>query len=839
MILHRLKYLLVSVSALLFISRTVPAQPALAPLPADSRIQKGTLGSGVTYYMVTNPSAKGYAHIAIVQRDEPLSSDKRDGLDAAFLSRMGIRPGPEGFLSDRDGSTIYNFNDVPFYRPEVLDSTLLYTFARVAESKAQQAVIVSGDIDAPELKKKMDIFSMLVPRMLVKENHWPDYVWEPSLAPFVLSHPSERSEVAVTYAGPRIPFTLMNTAQAIVTDLFGLEFQILLRHRLERNLRDAGLPYGEIGFRSLRSADYGGDERYTVYVTTDPGLLDPVMQVISSTVGEMESFGVTEEEFADAKQVLLPWLRTRARTAPAAEIYVNRCIANFLYGAHLAPYSETLHYFARKNVADSTEAHLFNRFSKALLGQLENLTLEYAGAPDTLDKDESLFYYNLAYLYGSVARTGKQYRWNSADSLGLEVNCPRVRIKSEKPEPISGGVLWTFSNGMRVIFKPVRGSGMFHYALQLNGGLATIPGLKEGEGGYIGDLLSLYDAGGLPAPHFRDLLQASGISLQAEVNLHSMAIQGDAPSDKLGLLVKSLLDLSCNRNLNRSEFLAYSRREALTPSNVSDELSRHLLPGYVYASLRSPSVLSQETQMKADAYFTERFARMNDGVLILSGDLDQDKLKKLLCRYLGGFRVQRGGVSRPVVEYRPLSGTTTYTEKGEDEGVFVLMDAALGMNPDHFYTAQVAVQALESALSASLIPHGFNVSVRPHYTFQPQERFQLEIQCRPLPLEGLPASVKETSPESALTAVRSTIRHCAVTPVADKDLNAWKQKLEVEMKAALADPSGVVTTVLARYAANKDMTSRYSEAISGITAQKVRSFLETLSGGGRIEWIVL
>ncbi len=837
--LDRLKYLLITLSALLFFSRTVPAQPARAPLPTDSRIQKGTLGSGVTYYMVTDPSAKGYAHIAIVQRDEPLSSDKRDGLDAAFLSRMGIRPGPEGFLSDRDGSTIYSFYDIPFYRPEILDSTLLYTFARVAESKAQQAVIVSGDIDAPELKKKMDIFSMLVPRMLVKENHRPDYVWEPSPAPFVLSHPSGRAEVAVTYASPRIAFPLMNTAHAIVTDLFGLEFQVLLRHRLERNLRDAGLPYGEIGFRSLRSGDYGGDERYTVYVTTDPGLLDPVMRVISSTVGEMETFGVTEEEFTDAKQVLLPWLRTRARTTPAADVYLNRCIANFLYGAHLAPYSETLHYFARKNVADSTETRLFNRFSNALLGQLENLTLEYSGAPDSLDKDESLFYYNLAYLYGSVVKTGKEYRWNSADSLGLEVNTPRVRIKSEKPEPISGGVLWTFSNGMRVIFKPVRGSGMFHYALQLNGGLATIPGLKEGEGGYIGDLLSLYDAGGLPAPYFRDLLQAAGISLQTGVNLHSMAIQGDAPSDKLGLLLKSLLDLSNNRNLNRSEFLAYSRREALRPADVSEQLVRHLHPGYVHASLRDPSVLSQETQVKADAYFAERFIRMNDGVLILSGDLDQDKLKRLLCRYLGGFRVQRGGVSRPTVEYRSLSGTTTYTEQGDDKGVYVLMDAALGMNPDHFYTAQVAVQALESALSASLIPHGFNVSVTPHYTFQPQERFQLEIQCRPLPLDGLPASVEETSPESALTAIRSTIRSCARTPVPDADLSAWKQKLEVDMQAALADPLGIVTTVLARYAVNKDMTSRYPEAISGITAEKVRSFLETLSGGGRIEWIVL
>ena len=229
--------------ALLFFSTIVPAQ-TLPSLPKDSRIQKGSLACGVRYYMVTNPSAKGYAHIAIIQRDTPLSEASRQQLDPAFLSRMGVAPGEDGYVSDVDGSTVYHFRDVPFYKPEVLDSMLLYSFARVALSKAEQAVVVSGDIDPVELKKKMDIFSMLVPKMLVKENHRPDYVWEPSPAPWVDAYPSHSpvAEISVTYAGARVPFDYMNTAQAIVSDLFGEEAQAIVRHRLSRNLRDAGIP---------------------------------------------------------------------------------------------------------------------------------------------------------------------------------------------------------------------------------------------------------------------------------------------------------------------------------------------------------------------------------------------------------------------------------------------------------------------------------------------------------------------------------------------------------------------------------------------------------------------
>ena len=471
----RFTYLVLSLWALLFFSRIVPAQPPqLPPLPVDSRIQRGTLGSGVTYYMVTDPSVKGYADIAIVQRDEPLSAAKREGLESAFFSRMAIAPGPEGFLTDVDGSTVYRFNRVPFYRPEVLDSTLLYSFSLVAKSKAQQAVIVSGDIDAPELKKKMDIFSMLVPRMLVKENHRPDYVWEPSPAPSVQFYPGDRARVSVAYFGARTPFSLMNTAQAVVTDLLGAEFQVLLRHRLERDLREAGIPYTDMRFQVLRSEDYGGDERYSVSIQVARDQLHAAMRVLSSTLAQMDAFGVKTDEFMEAKQVLMPRIHEKAASAPEPGELVSRCIAHFLYGANLAPYSETVRLFSRKNLPDSTETRLFNNFSSALLEQLSNLNLEYTQAPDTLDKDDELFYYNLSYLYGSVIDSGNDYSWQGSDTLGFNVTCPKVKIKSEKKESVSGGTLWTFTNGMRVVYKEVPGNRIFHYALQLNGGLAPV-----------------------------------------------------------------------------------------------------------------------------------------------------------------------------------------------------------------------------------------------------------------------------------------------------------------------------------------------------------------------------
>ena len=824
--------------ALLFFSTIVPAQ-TLPSLPRDNRIQKGTLACGVRYYMVTNPSAKGYGHIAVIQRDTPLSESAREQLDPAFLSRMGVAPGEEGYVSDVDGSTVYHFRDVPVYRPEVLDSMLLYSFARVALSKAEQAVVVSGDIDPVELKKKMDIFSMLVPKMLVKENHRPDYVWEPSPAPWVDAYPSPSpvAEVSVTYAGARVPFDFMNTAQAIVSDLFGEEFQAILRHRLSRNLRDAGIPYGTIGFRSLRSMDYGGDERYTVTVTVAKEQVDEAMRVVSSTLAEIDSKGVSAREFSDAKKVLTAQIRSRAASSPSQEEDIRRCVANFLYGAHLAPYSETMRLFARKNLADTTEARFFNRFADALLGQLENLTLEFTGAPDSLDKDQALFNYNLAYLYGSVVPSGKTYDWHSADSTLLNISAPKVKIKAEKTEPVTGGTLWTFSNGMRVVFKRVPGSGVFDYALQLNGGLNQIAGLKEGEGGYIGEMLSLYDVAGIPASAFRDLLSAGGIQMETELSVHSFALKGEAPAGQLEFLLKCLLGLSGDRKLNVNEFNHYSQNQALVQPSVTDLLYQRLVPGFVYTSNKLPGKLTADTPAKAHKYYNERFAHMQDGVLILSGDLKEEEVKPLLQRYLGGFNTDKETVARKPVTMKPLTGTVTTEIQGQPRGIYVLMDAEYALTSDHYYTSLVAARALQRTLVRYLAPYGYTVQIGTNFFAQPQERFQIELTCLPAALSGLPEQTLSQNVETVLPVLREALKASVDAKVDPVDLKAWKERLQADVKRELSSPSGFVATLLDRYANNKDIASRHEESIGAINAAKVQDYLRALVSGGRIEFV--
>ena len=809
---------------------TVPAQQ-LPPLQVDPSIEMGKLGCDASYYIVKAPVKKGYASIALVQKGDSLTAEKRAGLSSAFLARMGVGPSRDGFLTEREGSTVYTFRDVPFYKKEVLDSMLLYTFYKMAQSSAPQAIIVSGDVEPTvELKKKMDLFSLLVQKLDAPRPE-PPYEWNPS-QPVALDFSIGPESISVTYAGNRIPDVFMNTAQALVTDIFGLEFLVLLKNRLEKDFAREGVICSSVTFNSLRSCDYKGDERYTVTARIAPGQEDQALRVMARTIASMDSAGVSVKEFTDAKEVLRPGL---LRQAAAVEEKIDPCIAHFLFGANLAPASERVRLFARKNVPEETETRLFNKYASALLAGEDNLTLQLSSR-DTLDPAEALLVYNATYKNGLIAPFEADYTWHGADSAGIDFTPPRVRLQKEKPEPVSGGTVWTFSNGIKVVYKEIKGSRMFNYSLVLGGGLSQIPDLQEGEGGHIGPMLRLYDVGGIPAPVFQDMLEVNGLSMNADVHLNSLVLSGSAPSGKLAFLMKTLLAICNEREMNREEFLRYSAVQELVEPSPQDIIYAQLHPGYRYSE--RPGALTAQTQIKAEAYFADRFARFNDGVLIISGDLETGVVKRILGRYLGGFGIQKGTTPRRPVEFRQRNGTVTVTGDKGPRGIHVVMEAPMAVTSDNFYLSTVAAEVLKQSLVWELAPYGFTADVLVGPMTQPQERFYMEISCFPVPVQGLPADVAEPDVNKAITAVRAAIVKSGKRLPAQADVQAWKNGLSERVKARLSTPEGFTMAQQTRYALNKDMNSRYSESLQAITPEKVRGFLAAISAGGAVEYIV-
>ena len=820
MLIRRL-YIALCITAGLLISITMPAQ-SLPQLPRDKRIQTGTLRCGVPYYMVSSQTEKGYADFAIVRA----GVDQPSFEGAGFLARSGVNPRRGGYAERHGHSTVLHFDAVPVYDPAVLDSMLLVSFAAVAAADVPQAIIIAGDVDAGEVRKKMDIFSMLVQRRSYAEGASEPYLWHPREAPSLSLRQGKPASLEVTYAAPRVPAAQMNTAQALVTANLGEEFLTIAAHRLERTLQDEGIPYGSVRTALRGSADAGGDERYILEVTTTDSYLQAVEQVLSRTLGALDVYGAGVEEYMDAKKVLYPKMVRSAGETPSNRAFVDRCVAHFLYGADLAPLSERLRFFARKSLSDSTETRLFNNFTAALLDPLENLSLRYRAASDSIDVIEGLVRYYRGYLLGEITRPRTEYTWR-ADTLGFAQDCPKVKLKSEKQETVSGGLLWTFSNGMRVVYRQMDGLGYFDYALVLPAGLSQIRGLEPGEGGYIGDMLSLYQAGGLPNRNFRDLLTVRGISMDTFVDQNTMTIRGEAPSQGIQLLLKTLLCLANERAFDNRAFEVYARNALETAPSVDERLYGLLNGGEVCAVRKDPKAFSLNTRQKAELLFEDRFSRMNEAVLVLSGDLEAAALKRLLLRYLGGFRTSKVATPRRTLRSPIKTGTVFHEEKTGRQALEIRMETEYALTGVNVHAAEIAAEALRRHLVAVMAPKGFSVEVRAGIASYPQERLWMRVGAYPLH--------EDPDLVEGMTRLRSALRAAAALPLPPQDLKAWKNRTLARTRAELATPRGTVDKVVMRYGAGKDLVSHYSENIASIEADKVKDMLRSVTSGGRVE----
>ena len=170
-----------TVLATLLLAITMPAQE-IPVLPDDPSVLKGVMPDGMAYYLVSNPTDKGAADFALVQKTGYMSVPDslsgrineiaREALKElprfrpsdthSFLSRHGIAPGRSGYVKVTEDATVFRLENVSLSDgTAVLDSALLMLMdiadraswsqdevLRNWYAPADQAIIVSGDIDA-------------------------------------------------------------------------------------------------------------------------------------------------------------------------------------------------------------------------------------------------------------------------------------------------------------------------------------------------------------------------------------------------------------------------------------------------------------------------------------------------------------------------------------------------------------------------------------------------------------------------------------------------------------------------------------------------------------------
>ena len=830
-------------SVLLCFSTMMPAQN-LPALQKDGAVTTGNLTNGISYYLVTNPSMKGVADFALVRKgvSDTLSARKElsslphfnKTIPYKFLSRKGIGCRPEGYVSYRDDATIFRFDDVPVFDQAASDTTLLMLFDLIASQPCRHAIIIAGDINPAAIKERMNVFSLMVPSRNPAYSK-KEYVWKPSLGPEYSFVPSERSSVTVEFRSPRTPDDQMNTIQPFISELFSNSLKEVVSCRLRETLLSRDIPVESIDVGYLGSAASAGDERFSVSVRTSRDRLIPASMAVATVLSDVCSKGVGAEEYLVARNsVLNGFLKTQTNDA-----LVLRCVSSYLYGADLASPVTKANFFSSRNMSVKAETELFNGYALALLSEMESPKVTWTGNEEDYD---GWFWPS---LFGSVAdgvslSDKPLYKWPVAakDTSAFWNEKNKVKIKSVAAEPVSGGEMWTFSNGMKVIYKKMQTGGRFSYSFMVKGGFSTVRNLPRAEGAFFSDMFGLCNIAGMSGSDFDKVLRANGVEMNCSVSASDLRLYGSAPSNRLTLTLKALLSAANQRKPSHPAFEPWRRMElaSLKPACL-DSL---MYQDYNYSSVKTPSGLTERTMDDASEFFDNQFIRSNDGVLVLVGDLAAESVQRILCQYLGGFRVSKSSSVRQFNPYKLRTGATTYSRTGTPVEISLALACAEPFTTENYMAFKVAGLALQRRLTGVMAGYGFSVRMSDRFSIWPQEALELIFTCTPVPESGLPYGVETGSdqPMRALVEARKAIEGVLSKPVDAAELASCKSLLTNGYSTYLADPENYVDAVLMRYSGGKDVLTGYNNRIGSVSAEKVKEIFGALSEGMRIEYVV-
>ena len=241
---------------------------------------------------------------------------------------------------------------------------------------------------------------------------------------------------------------------------------------------------------------------------------------------------------------------------------------------------------------------------------------------------------------------------------------------------------------------------------------------------------------------------------------------------------------------------------------------------------------------KAETFYKGLFSKMNDGILVLVGDVDEKMLKQAVAKYAGLFRTSSRKATRPVVSYQPISGTVTLEKDGNENGVDMVMSAPVSLTADNRYLAEIASMCLQKNLSDIVTGRGLHVRIRQNCSFYPQERVSVMLSLREASVEGFAPGTSHREPMEALSAVRNLLKDMKAIELTETELSSYKALLKQMVRSRLQDPEYWHEAIALRYIDGKDFTTGYQARIDAITVADVKEMLGMLSKGARVEYVM-
>jgi hypothetical protein len=835
----------------LFLSPCLHAQD-LKQLPQDPAIKKGILPCGITYYVAQNGLVKSKADFALIQKSvqegfqNKMAGSQRfkTGSIQSFLQRNSVNYGSDGYLQRRPVASTYKFESVSV-NDKMVDSTLLAIVDIIERSDnisyKDQAIVVSGDVNPDGIISKIKMMTYMLPPNAAPLYDVP-YVWFQSDQAKIITSTEPLQDnvfsVSVEFSSPRLSKEHIATVLPVVTGRMCRELGVVLEDRIENNLHVAGVPYSSVKFAIEESGETNSDERFKVIIRTTEKHIRAACAIMVAAIVDVDDGRITLDEYIHAHNLIKKSDvdKSKAEVQTNAR-YIKRCRDNYLYGASLSTDAEKLAFLNNRNLSDSTNYNLFLTFAQGLIDKDKNVKLESSSDIHMTD-----VYYDVWDAHSTVNEL--KMKVDTAYSLAVLPKVgERVKAPSRRTEPMSKGRLWTFQNGVKVVYLKKPTGGQLYYRVSMNGGLSLLHEPTRGDAAFLEEMFFLCRVNGLDGKRLKHILRSRGIWMTPKITSNEFSLSGFLPNDSLSLFMGALLGFANDRVEDKDLTKFYVERQKVVLQDIENKTQERLMnidsllyPNGPYSQYKSYAALESTLEHKASHFFNDHFKKMNDGVIVMVSDMEEAKVLDVLQYYVGRLRKQPGISRMTLNPVRPISGANTYTIENEYNSVDVAMTYALQYTALNDVVVKLAALAIQNRFDKILMGTGMRAQVKTFFESAPVEIAGMAVMVDEVE-KGSLLETEYKTPYEVFDIVRLALSDLAAKPISAGELNACKAELKTRYAVESASPEYWTKAISQRYCEGKDMVTKYTDYINTATSEQIKSLISSLYNSGKVEYI--
>ncbi len=638
----------------LFVPQFVSAQSSSLPdLKDDASISRGVLPNGVAYYFAGNRLRKGMQSFRLVQKlspdktgDELYATARRRFSDVRygavslddFLGRNGILPTTEGYISCKQGAIEYTFDSFSSARDDsVLDTVLLSVFNLAQAAALQgtpssaQAIIVAGDFNGAVMLSKLKMLCLLNPYVAGEAPEY-GYQWvKPEDGESeVVAEGGAISRVHVSWRGARTPEKYMKTILPLVSGKMASELGCILRSRLLPVFREKGCDVW-MDYDRQCSDECCADETISLALNCRGTVRDEVREILSGELDRLYTYGVDQREYSIARDACRFAGTVKSAAMTDNLTYLERCSSHFLYGSSLASDAERLSNVYR-DLPDSTQTVHFNRYLRGLLSQSSSLDSSLSPFDATATMD------------------------NVLSALDARKGQPQAKMPKDREEYVTGGLIWTFQNGINVIFRQQDTKGLTYFAYASKGGRQHA------------DYANLTSLEGVRQEDLEYCLSALGIEYDVELHPSDVCLRGCSYTESLPRVLQ-LLSAVSRRKGNEAVFgKDCYKLLVITGDSDAAELKKMLCANILslgtggkwtagrYVDDKDSHLRDLRRYILCERTFDYDITVYNNAVAMVAGYALADRLADSFSGYGEYCHLNHGFVGLPLNRYRIIYG---------------------------------------------------------------------------------------------------------------------------------------------------------------------------------------